>query len=112
VQRVIKLALETPFEVGVVQVARMEIKKIRVDGQGSVFELDDDFDAVAFGAGAEVQEGVLVKSQLSKHTLEPGVGGRGHARIVNAGNKAPAAGGLAGALIVRRGVSSPPNCLI
>jgi hypothetical protein len=55
VQGVVKLALEAPLELRVVQVARMQIEIVGVNREGRVFELDDDFDAFAFRAGGEVQ---------------------------------------------------------
>src|SRR5579864_4086565 len=42
VQRVVELALEGPFKLRVVEVAGMQVEVVSVDGNGFVFELDDD----------------------------------------------------------------------
>jgi hypothetical protein len=49
VQRVVKLALEAPFELRMVKVAGMQIEIIRVHRDRSVFELNDYFNAFTFG---------------------------------------------------------------
>jgi hypothetical protein len=64
VQRVVELALEAPFELGVVKVAGVQIEVIGVHGHGRVFELDDDLHAFAFGTRGEVQQRMLVEAEL------------------------------------------------
>src|SRR6202041_897946 len=64
VQGVVKLALEAPFELRVVEVAGMQIEIVGVYRDRCVFELDDYFYAFAFGAGGEVQQRVLVEAEL------------------------------------------------
>jgi hypothetical protein len=82
VQSVIELALEAPFELRVVEVAGVEIEIVGVHGDGFVFELDDDLDAVALGARGNIQEGMLVEPELGEAAAEAGVGGFGHLVIV------------------------------
>jgi len=55
VQGVEELALKAPFELWMVEVARMEIKIIGMHRNGGVFELNDNFHTLAFGARGEVQ---------------------------------------------------------
>ena len=47
VQRIVELPLETPFELCVIQVARMQFEGIRVNWNRGVLELDGDFNPVA-----------------------------------------------------------------
>lgn len=82
VQGVVKLALEAPLELRVVEVARMKIEVVRVHGDRCVLELDDYFYAFAFGPGGEVQERMLVEAELGADSLEAGGGGFGHRGIV------------------------------
>jgi len=73
VERVVKLALEAPLELRVVEIARVEIEVVGVHGDGLVFKVDDDFDAVTLGAGGEVQQGVFVETKLGEDTIEASV---------------------------------------
>jgi hypothetical protein len=87
VQRVEELALEAPFELGIVEIARVKIKGIRVHGHRRVFELEGDFHALALGACGEVKQGMLVETQLREHTIEASIRSVGHARILAEGRK-------------------------
>ena len=60
----------------------MEIEIVGVHGDGFVFELDDDLDAVSLGACGEVQERMLVKAELRQDAVEARVGRLGHLAIV------------------------------
>ena len=82
VQRVVELALEAPFELRVVEVARVQVEIIRVHRDRGVFELDDDFHAFALGARGEVQQRMLVEAELGEDSVEAGGGGLGHRGIV------------------------------
>src|ERR1700691_3974505 len=42
VQRIVELALETPFKLGMIEVPWMEVEIIGMHGHGLIFELDDD----------------------------------------------------------------------
>jgi hypothetical protein len=70
VQCVVELALKTPFELRVVEVAGMEIEIIGVHRNRGVFEFDDYFNAIALGSGREVQQRVLVEAQLGQDSIE------------------------------------------
>ena len=82
VQGVVELALEAPFELGVVEVAGMEIEIVGVHGDGFVFEFDDDLNSVSFGACGKVQEGMLVEAELGLNAVEARVCTFGHVVIV------------------------------
>jgi hypothetical protein len=67
---VIELALEAPFELRVVEVAGMEIEVVGVDGDGLVFEFNDDFYAFAFGASGKVQQRMFVEAELGLDAVQ------------------------------------------
>jgi hypothetical protein len=73
VQGIEELALEAPFKLRVIEIARMEIEIIRMHGNGFIFELDDDLDAFALGARREIQQWVFVKAELREDAVEAGV---------------------------------------
>ena len=81
-QRVIKLALKAPFEVGMVEVARMKIEVIRMNRNRCVFELDDDFHALALGASRKIQQRMFVQAKLGDYAVETAIRSFGHARIL------------------------------
>ncbi len=62
VQGIEELALEAPFELGIVEIARMEIEVISVHRNRFIFELDDDLHAFSLSARREVQQWVFVKA--------------------------------------------------
>ncbi len=82
VQGVVELALEAPFELGVVEVAGMEVEIVGVHRDGFVFEFYDDFYAGSLGAGGKVQERMLVEAELGEDAVEARVGRVGHVVIV------------------------------
>src|SRR5579864_70427 len=82
VQGVVKLALETPFKLRIVQVAGMKVEIVGVDGHAFVLEANNDFDAVSLAASRERQQRMLVEAQLMKHALEALVRSSGHGSIV------------------------------
>ena len=49
-QAIVELALQGPFELGVVQIARMQIEIVGVYGDRRILELNDQFDAIPLGA--------------------------------------------------------------
>jgi len=89
VQAIKELALESPFELGMVQVAGMELEIIGVYGDIRIFELDDDLDAFALVAGGEVEQGMLVEAKLGEHAVETWVRRSWHSRILVESGKAP-----------------------
>src|SRR5579862_1445530 len=62
VQCIVKLALEAPFELGMIEVARMKIEIISVHRYGPVFELNDHFNPFSLGSGREVEQGMLIET--------------------------------------------------
>jgi hypothetical protein len=62
----------------------VEFEIIGMHGNRGVFELDDQFNAFAFGAGGEVQQRMLVEAELGQDSVEARGGGFGHSGIVNA----------------------------
>jgi len=79
VQGIVELALEAPFELGVIEISGMEVEVISVNGYAFVFELNDHFDGVGFGTSREGQQGMLIEAQLGLNTFEAGLG---HKRIL------------------------------
>jgi hypothetical protein len=63
-QAVVKLALECPFELGVIEVAGVEIEVIGMDGDVWVFEFYDDLNCLPFSTGVEIQKRMLVETEL------------------------------------------------
>ena len=53
-QTIIDLALEAPFELRMVQIARVQIEVIGVYWDTWILELDDQFNAIALGASIEI----------------------------------------------------------
>jgi hypothetical protein len=81
VESVEELALEGPLELRVVEVARVQLETVGVHRDRFVFELDDDLDTFAFGAGGEIQQWMFVEAELSEDAVEAGVGGFGHIEL-------------------------------
>ena len=82
-QTVIELALESPLEVAMVKVARMQLEVIGVDLHRRILELDDDLDALALGARAKVHERMLVARELLEDAPQPRIDTRpGHTAIL------------------------------
>ena len=77
-QAIVELALERPFELWMVKIARVHLEVIGVYRDGRILEVDDDFYSIALFPGAEVEQGVLIETQLCKHTIKAG-----HRVIVN-----------------------------
>jgi hypothetical protein len=63
-QRVEELALEAPFKLGVVEIARVQIKIVSVHGDGFILELNDHLDAFAFIPCRKVQQGMFIEAEL------------------------------------------------
>ena len=86
VKSVVKLSLKAPFKLRIVEVAGMKIKIVGVNGHAFVFEPDDDFNPFAFGARGEVQQRMLIETELRKYAMEARVGSFRHAVIVREGS--------------------------
>jgi hypothetical protein len=82
VQCVVKLALEAPLELRVIEIAGVEIEIIGMHGNGRVFELDDDFHPFALRTRGKVQQRMLVELQLGENAVEARVRGFRHRMIV------------------------------
>ena len=81
-QAIVKLALETPLELRMVQIAGMEFEIVSVHGNGRILERDDDLDALAFGARVEIEQRVFVETELCEDAFEAGLGTVDHPMIL------------------------------
>jgi hypothetical protein len=84
VQTIIELALEAPFELRMVQIARVQIEVIGVYWDTWILELDDQFNAIALGASIEIEQWMLVEAELSENTFEAWIVTFSHRCIVKA----------------------------
>ena len=66
-QAIEDLTLKSPFELGIVQIAGMQLKVIRMDRGIGEARPDDDFDGVVFGAGIELHQRMFVEAELLLH---------------------------------------------
>lgn len=71
VQAVEKLPLESPFELRMVEVARMQLEVVRVHGNGGVSKLNNDLYVLSLRARVKIKQGMLVQTQLSEHAIKP-----------------------------------------
>ena len=62
VQAIVKLALECPFELGMVKIAGMHFEAVGVHRDGRIFEVDEDFNCVTFFLGLKVEERMFVET--------------------------------------------------
>lgn len=69
-QGIVKLPLEAPLELRIVEIPGMQVEVVRVNRNALIFELDDDFDPVALGAGREIQQRMFVEAKLLLNPLE------------------------------------------
>jgi hypothetical protein len=82
VQGIVELALKAPLELGVVEIARMKVEVVGVDGSALIFEFDDDFDALPFRSRGKVQKRMLIQAKLGEDAVEARAGVRRHKGIV------------------------------
>ena len=73
VQAVIKLPLESPLELEVIEVPGMKFEVVGMHRDWRIPELNDDFNGLALGPRRKIEQGMLVKFQLRQHTLKPRV---------------------------------------
>jgi hypothetical protein len=66
-QTIVELALQAPLELRAVQVTRMQIEVVSVHRDRWILELDDQLHAIALRASGEIEQRVLVETELSKH---------------------------------------------
>jgi hypothetical protein len=81
-ESVIKLALEAPFKLGVVEVARMQIEVIRMYGNSLVSELNHDFHSFTLGTSRKIKQRMFVQPQLSEDAIQASGCGFRHTSIV------------------------------
>jgi hypothetical protein len=62
----------------------MEIEVVGVHRHAWILELDDQFNAIAFGASVEIEQGVLVETQLSENAIQAWLVTFSHKCIVKA----------------------------
>jgi hypothetical protein len=84
VQTIIELALEAPFELRMVQIARVQIEVIGVYRDTWILELDDQLNAIALGASIEIEQWMLVEAELSENTFQSWIVTFSHRCIVKA----------------------------
>lgn len=64
VQAVVKLVLEMPGELGMVEIAGMKRKHVSVDGDGAILQVDQDFDGSVIFARGKSEQWMLVETQV------------------------------------------------
>ena len=69
-EAIVKLALKSPLELRVVEIAGMHFENVGVNRNRRVSELDKDFYRLPFCLRGEVQQRMLVETQLVPHALE------------------------------------------
>jgi hypothetical protein len=60
----------------------MKVEVVRVYRDGRILELDDQFHSIALGTGIEIQQRVLVETQLSQDALQAWIVAIRHKSIV------------------------------
>lgn len=69
-QAIIELTLERPFELRMVKIAGMQLEVISVHRNRRIFELNDYFNSFAFGACAEIEQGMFIQAELIQNALQ------------------------------------------
>ncbi len=67
VQAIVELALERPFKLGIVEIARMEFEVVSMDWRIGEPGPDDHFDRFAFDASVKLHKRMLVEAELLLH---------------------------------------------
>ena len=83
VQAIVELALKAPFKLRVIQVTRMKLEIVRMDGN-VVPELDDHLHRLTLGTCIESKQRMLVQTQLSEDACQTWIVPIGHTCIVKA----------------------------
>jgi hypothetical protein len=83
-QAVVKLALKSPFKLRMVQISWVQLEIICMNRDGRILELDDDFHALTFAARGKVQQGMLIKPELSQYSIQARAAVIGHKTILTA----------------------------
>jgi hypothetical protein len=82
VEAIVKLALETPLELWMVQIAGMKFEVVSVHGNKGILEGYDDLHAFPFGACVKIEQGVLVEAELCEDTFQADLATLGHFMIL------------------------------
>jgi hypothetical protein len=82
VQAVVKLALEAPLELGIVQVPWVQLEVISMYGNGRILKLDNDFHPFSLGPRREIKQWVLIETELGEHAFQARIGSSRHKMIV------------------------------
>src|SRR3981081_1902832 len=82
VQGIEELALKAPFKLSIVEVARVHVKIISVHRHGWIFELNNYFHTISFGARRKIKQRMLVESQLIENASQASVSSFRHNGIV------------------------------
>ncbi len=78
VERIVKLALKLPLELGVVEITLVQIVGIGVYGHSAMRELNDHLHAFSLGERTKAHQGMFIEPQLRKYALQTGVLRVGH----------------------------------
>jgi hypothetical protein len=103
-QAVVKLALKSPFKLRMVQISWVQLEIICMHRDGRILELNHDLHALTFAACGKVQQGMLIKLELSQYSIQARAAVIRHKTILTAtpglgGNRAkPCLGDNAGQL--------------
>ena len=82
VQGIEELALKAPFKLSIVEVAWVHVKIISVHRHGWIFELNNYFHTISFGARRKIKQRMLVKTQLVENAIQAGISSFRHNGIV------------------------------
>jgi len=82
VQCIIELALKTPFELRMIEIARMQVEVVSVHRHGWIFELNNYFHAISLRTRRKIKQGMLVKTQLVENAIQASISSFGHNGIV------------------------------
>lgn len=69
VQAIVELTLERPLELRMVEIARVQIEVVGVNRDIRILELDDHFNGFPFPTGIEIEQRMLVKTQLGEDAI-------------------------------------------
>src|SRR5262249_32547373 len=78
VQAIKELALKGPLELRMIQIARVHIKQIGMHGYWRVLEVNDYLDCLTLCPRRELQQRVLVETQLLQYFFQPRLSGFRH----------------------------------
>jgi len=68
-QAVVELVLQMPGELGMIQIAGMNGEHVGVNGEGGVFQVNQNFDDAILLARGKGEQGMLVQAEVLKHLV-------------------------------------------